>query len=213
MLRIVTTGLLAIGVLGGTLMPAAAEQAADPCSSAKTIEMQPIGGWQVMTGAAEEDGAPEDGALVLARASPNTVFMMACHAGKASYALFDSAMRLPSGQPVQLDIRIDQRPVVRVTGKPTGKDGQIDLRSRRGAHRRAVEHHQALRNHTAIRPRDESLHVRHGAGTRGPSRLVPPVRDRALEPSRAGTAPDEARCRQRVATSRRRYRRACRSCP
>ena len=127
MLHIVTTGLLAIGVLGGTLMPAAAEQAADPCSSAKTIEMQPIGGWQVMTGGAEEDGAPEDGALVLARASRNTVLMMACHAGKASYALFDSAMRLPSGQPVQLDIRIDQRPVVRVTGKPTGKDGQIDL--------------------------------------------------------------------------------------
>ena len=211
MLRIVTTGLLAIGVLGGTLMPAAAEQAADPCSSAKTIEMQPIGGWQVMTGAAEEDGAPEDGALVLARASPNTVFMMACHAGKASYALFDSAMRLPSGQPVQLDIRIDQCPVVRVTGKPTGKDGQIDLVVG-AALIDMLSNTTALRNHTAIRPRDESLHVRHGAGTRGPSRLVPPVRDRALEPSRAGTAPDEARCRQRVATSRRRYRRACRSC-
>jgi hypothetical protein len=127
MLRIVATGLLAIGVLGGTLMPAAAEQASDPCSSAKTIEIQPIGGWQVMTGASKEDGAPEDGALVLARASRNTVLMMACHAGKASYALFDSAMRVPSGQPVELDIRIDQRPVVRVIGKSTGKDGQIDL--------------------------------------------------------------------------------------
>ena len=147
MLRIVTTGLLAIGVLGGTLMPAAAEQAADPCSSAKTIEIQPIGGWQVMTGAAEEDGAPEDGALVLARASRNTVFMMACHAGKARYALFDPAMRLPSGQPVELDIRIDQHPVVRVTGKPTGKDGQIDLRSRRGAHRHAIEHHGPSDSH------------------------------------------------------------------
>jgi hypothetical protein len=127
MLRIVATGLLAIGVLGGTLMPAAAEQAADPCSSAKTIEVQPVGGWQVMTGASEQDGTPEDGALVLARASRNTVFMMACHAGKARYALFDSAVRLPSGQPVELDIRIDQRPVVRLIGKPTGKDGQIDL--------------------------------------------------------------------------------------
>jgi hypothetical protein len=91
MLRIVTTGLLAIGVLGGTLMPAAAEQAVDPCSGAKTIEIQPIGGWQVMTGASAEDGAPGDGALVLARASRNTVVMMACQAGKASYALFDSA--------------------------------------------------------------------------------------------------------------------------
>ena len=211
MLRIVTTGLLAIGVLGGTLMPAAAEQAADPCSSAKTIEIQPIGGWQVMTGASEEDGAPEDGALVLARASRNTVFMMACHAGKASYALFDPAMRLPSGQPVELDIRIDQRPVVRVIGKPTGKDGQIDLVAG-AALIDMLSNTRALRTHTAIRPRDESLHVRHGAGTRGPSRLVPPVRDRALEPSRAGTAPDETRCRQRVATSRRRYRRACRSC-
>ena len=67
MLRIVATGLLAIGVLGGTLMPAAAEQAADPCSSAKTIEIQPVGGWQVMTGASEEDGTPEDGALVTER--------------------------------------------------------------------------------------------------------------------------------------------------
>jgi hypothetical protein len=127
MLRIVATGLLAIGVLGGTLVPAAAEQAADPCSSAKTIEIQPVGGWQLMTGAAEEDGAPEDGALVLARASRNAVLMMACHAGKARYALFDPAMRLPSGQSVELDIRIDQHPVVRVIGKPTGKDGQIDL--------------------------------------------------------------------------------------
>jgi hypothetical protein len=127
MLRIVATGLLAIGVLGGTLMPAAAEQAADPCSSAKTIEVQPVGGWQVMTGASEQDGTPEDGALVLARASRNTVFMMACHAGKASYALFDPAVRLPSGQPVELDVRIDQRPVVRLIGKPTGKDGQIDV--------------------------------------------------------------------------------------
>lgn len=127
MLRIVTTGLLAIGVLGGTLIPAGAEQASDSCSSAKTIEIQPIGGWQVMTGASEEDGTPEDGALVLARTSRNTVFMMACHAGKASYALFDPTMRLPPGKPVELEIRIDQRPVVRVIGKPTGKDGQIDL--------------------------------------------------------------------------------------
>src|SRR5215207_4983587 len=127
MLRIVTTGLLAIGVLGGTLMPAAAEQAADPCSSAKTIEIQPIGGWQVMSGASEDGGAPEDGALVLARASRSTVLMMACHVGKASYALFDSVLRVPSGQPVELDIRIDQHAVVRVIGKPTGKDGQIDL--------------------------------------------------------------------------------------
>jgi hypothetical protein len=126
MLRIVATGLLAVGVLGGTLMPAAAEQAADPCSSAKTIEIQPVGGWQVMTGASE-DGAPEDGALVLARASRNTVLMMACHAGKARYALFDPAMSLASGQPVELDIRIDQRPVLRLIGMPTGKDGQIDL--------------------------------------------------------------------------------------
>jgi hypothetical protein len=127
MLRIVATGLLAIGVLGGTLMPAAAEQAADPCSSARTIEVQPVGGWQVVTGAFEKGGTPEDGALVLARAGRNTVFMMACHAGKASYALFDPAMRLPSGQAVQLDIRIDQHPVVRLVGTPTGKDGQIDL--------------------------------------------------------------------------------------
>ena len=46
---------------------------------------------------------------------------------RPSYALFDPAMRLPSGQPVELDIHIDQHPVVRVIGKPTGKDGQIDL--------------------------------------------------------------------------------------
>jgi prepilin-type processing-associated H-X9-DG protein len=53
--------------------------------------------------------------------------MMACHGGKANYALFDPTIRLPSGQLVELDIRIDQRPAVRVSGKATGKDGQIDL--------------------------------------------------------------------------------------
>lgn len=124
MLRIMTIGALALGALGGTLMPAAAAEASDTCSDARTVEIRPIGGWQVT---AEEGGAPQTGALVLARASRHTVLMMACHAGKASYALFDDTMKLPAGQRVELDIRIDQRPVVRVIGKPTGKDGQIDL--------------------------------------------------------------------------------------
>ncbi|GEP59540.1 hypothetical protein [Reyranella soli] len=129
MLHILTIGALAIGVLGGTVMPAAAEQASDTCSDAKTIEIQPIGGWQVGSEQVrpEEEGAPVDGALVLARAGQDTVLMMACHGGKASYALFDETMRLPSGQPVELDIRIDQRPAVQVSGNATGKDGQIDL--------------------------------------------------------------------------------------
>jgi len=123
MLRIMTIGASAIGVLGGTLMPAAAEQASDTCSDARTIEIQPVGGWQVMTSAS---GTPEIGALVLARASRDTILMVACHAGRTSYALFDPTMKLPPGRPVDLEIRIDQRPVVRVIGK-SGKDGQIDL--------------------------------------------------------------------------------------
>lgn len=127
MLRIVTIGSLAIGVLGGTLMSAAAEQASDSCTSTRSIEIQPVGGWQVVSAAAEEGGAPEIGALVLARAGRNTIFMVACHAGKASYALFDPSMRLPLGQSVELEIRVDQRPAVRVIGKSTTKDGQIDL--------------------------------------------------------------------------------------
>lgn len=88
------------------------------------MKIQPVGGWQVTS---KEDGVPQTGALVLARAGRHTVLMMACHAGKASYALFDDIMTLPAGQRAELDIRIDLRPVARVIGKSTGKDGQIDL--------------------------------------------------------------------------------------
>ncbi len=85
-------------------------------------------------------------------------------------------MRLPSGQPVELDIRIDQRAVARrgAARRPC-KDGQIDLIA------------SAALVDTLSNAKSFAITLRSGRMTkvytfaiaqdpRGPCRLVPPVR-------------------------------------